>query len=94
MAARLDPALTGGLEDTQLYLELGRVAPEGLEGLADLVAVVPVARARQVLDPWQRGERRRLLCSFLPFWWHCVLFSLTRPALKYDSWIGGRDPGR
>ena len=53
MPGRLDAALPGRLEHAQLDLELGHVAPEGLEGLAHLVAVVPVARARQVLDPRQ-----------------------------------------
>jgi len=44
-----DRAARRGLQHSQLRLQRGHLLPEGLEGLADLVAVVALARARQVL---------------------------------------------
>ena len=59
VAARLDLAGTaGGLKHAELSLELGCMAAERIEGLAHLVGVVPFARAREVLDLWQGGQRR------------------------------------
>ena len=60
VAARLDLAgAAGGLQHAELGLELGRVTAERVEGLAHLVGVVALARAREVLDLWQRGQRGR-----------------------------------
>ena len=60
VAGRLGAALAGGLQHTELDLELGRVPAVGLECLADLLAVVAVGGARQVFDPRQRRQRRCL----------------------------------
>ena len=57
VAARLDrTGAPGGLQHAELSLELGCVAAEGVERLAHLVGVVAFARAREVLDLWQRGQ--------------------------------------
>jgi hypothetical protein len=52
VAGRL-AALAGCLENAKLHLELRRVAPEGLESLAHLLAVVAVARGAEILDARQ-----------------------------------------
>ena len=52
------PLSAGGLQDAQLNLELRRVAPERVERLAHLLAVVAVACVPQVLDARQRRQRR------------------------------------
>jgi len=72
---RLDAALAGGLEHAELNLELGGVAAEGLERLAHLLAVETVGRARQVLDPRQRRQRRCLRRSLGTFGCHALLAS-------------------
>ena len=68
-------ALARRLEDAKLHLELGRVAPEGVERLANLVAVVAVGRARQVLDPRQRHQRRCFGRSLWTFARHALVAS-------------------
>ena len=60
VTGRLDPALPGGLEHAQLDLELRRVAPERLERVANLVAVIAVGRSAEILDARQRRQRRCL----------------------------------
>ena len=54
----IDAAAAGGLEHAELRLELGDVAAEGVEGLADAVAVEAVARAGQIVDRRQGGQPR------------------------------------
>ena len=68
-------ALARRLEDAELHLELRRVAPEGVERLANLVAVVAVGRARQVLDPRQRHQRRCFGRSLWTFARHALVAS-------------------
>ena len=51
---------TGRLKDAELSLELKRVPPEGVKSLPDSVRVVTGLRDRQVLDPRERRQRRRL----------------------------------
>ena len=72
MAGRLHAALAGGLEHAKLDLELRRVASEGLERLADLLAVETVGGAGQVLDPRQRRQRGCVRRSALTLWCHAL----------------------
>ena len=88
VARRLDSALARGLQDAELNLELGCVASEGLERLAHLVAVVPVARGRKILDARQRRQRGRLRRSSLPFGCHSLAAPRSMTCGKYDCCIG------
>jgi len=60
VSAGLDDGRTScSLEHSELRLQLRRVAPEGVEGLANALGLVgAVAGLRQVLEPRERGQGR------------------------------------
>ena len=53
-----NPAPIFNHPDAQLRLELGRVAAEGVERLADALLVVPLAGALELLQARERGQTR------------------------------------
>jgi hypothetical protein len=58
-----DGAARSDLEHAKLRLQRRHVSAEGLEGLLDLYAIETVARARDVLEPRERRQRRPSLGS-------------------------------
>ena len=64
MPGRLDVGgRASGLEHAKLGLELGGVAPEGIERLAHTLLVVALAGALELLHGRKRGQSRsRTLC--------------------------------
>jgi hypothetical protein len=58
VAGRLDVrGLARGLEHAELCLQLRRVPPERVEGVADAALVVALAGAAELLQRWQRRQR-------------------------------------
>src|SRR5204863_9098096 len=76
---------SGSLKHPQLRLQLGCVAAEGVEGLANALRIEAVSRRRKVLESWQ-ARKRRGSYPVWPFGCHLVVppWSTRRSAVR--SW--------
>jgi len=94
VAAGLHARATCRLQYAKLCLKLGYVTLEGIERTSNLIGVISVIGERNVLDP-REGRQRRRLCSSWILRRHGSLSSLTRDykteirlGMKYACSIG------